>query len=88
MVYCHINDFEYGHSLTQHLVFVAIGVTGKKPYSITSKLLERNLTQDFVLVLLHLREFLACGWLFYLYELAMSLFISEQKVIVVKLSTD
>lgn len=30
MVHCHINDFEYGHSLTQHLVFVASGVTGEK----------------------------------------------------------
>jgi len=45
------------------------------------------LTQDFVLALRHLREFLACGWLFYLYELAMFLINSEQKVMVVKLST-
>lgn len=41
----------------------------------------------FILALLHLGEFLVCGCLIHLYELAMSLINSEQKVMVVKLST-
>lgn len=40
-----------------------------------------------ILALLHLGEFLACGWLINLYELVMSLINSEQKVMAVKLST-
>lgn len=41
----------------------------------------------FILALLHLGEFLVCGWLIHLYEIAMSLINSEQKVMAVKLST-
>lgn len=41
----------------------------------------------FILALLHLGEFLVCGWLIRLYELAMSPINLEQKVMVVKLST-
>lgn len=41
----------------------------------------------FMLALLQLGEFLVCGWLIDLYELAMSLINSVQKVMAVKLST-